>query len=257
MPTRFPFPFQFRPPQPPSKSIYRLKTNSDASHKINGPVGWFVAEAVSVQRLNVPDLLVIDPLNQAAFQHYPNSNSSPNQNQHQHQHQHQGRSSDHLHTQQTTGPSSASSGSSSSSQLNSNNQPEAASLINMSTTSGQSATDLSGAGGREPLQQFTFECIISFDKRKDKNLIVKWHHDERNEPIYQWIPELNKRSIAPQYRPFIAPIVSGQIESQQLTSPTQTLAQNVSTPLNTNQSQIQLLEAGFRLVKPTKELGGK
>ena len=125
--------------------------------------------------------------------------------------------------------------------LEPNGQPEAASLIN------------NPEAALQP-QQITFECLVSFDRRKDKNLIVKWHHDDRAEPIYQWIPELNKRSIAPQYRAFIAPIVSASSnQTQQSYDNTQTVPHNIST----NSTQTQTLEAGFRLVRPSKELGGK
>lgn len=178
-------------------------------------------DAVSVQRLSVPDLVVIDQLNQ--HQQY--------QQQHnQHHHQQLAKSTDQTHRTQNIN-------------LNSNSQPEAASLINIQ--------DLSA---NEQQSQITFECLISFDKRKDKHLVVKWHHDEQPEPIYQWIPELNKRQIAPQYQAYIAPIVAQQplaLDSQLLAG----LNQNGTTIANLNQTQ--LLEAGFRLVRPSKELGGK
>lgn len=109
---------------------------------------------------------------------------------------------------------------------------------NSSSGSG-SNQDLSPSQTDQSSSQITFECLISYDKRKDKNLIVKWHHDDRFEPIYQWIPGLNKRSIAPQYRAYIAPIVGANLDQA-------------------NQSSAnQLLEAGFKLIKPSKELGGK
>lgn len=174
--------------------------------------------AVSVQKLNVPDLVVIDQLNQ----------------------QQQGRSLDHLHKTQNIN-------------LPTNNQPEAASLIN--------TQDLNSNDQQQ--SQIKFECLISFDRRKDKNLIIKWHHDDRVEPIYQWIPELNKRSIAPQYRAYIAPIVTTpqqhqQQQSQQvIDSQSMLLGLNQNVTPNLNSNQTQLLEAGFKLVRPSKELGGK
>lgn len=110
--------------------------------------------------------------------------------------------------------------------------PEAASLINEPQLPAQRQ------------QPTTFECLVSFDRKRDRNLVVKWHHDERQEPIYQWIPELNKRSIAPQYRAFIAPVLS-QFQ----------LRQEERSESGAN-STLSLVEAGFRLVRPTKELGG-
>lgn len=183
-------------------------------HSEYGLISW--VNAVSVQKLNVPDLVVIDQLNQ----------------------QQQGRSYDQVHKTQNIN-------------IHTNNQPEAASLIN--------TQDLNSNDQQQ--SQITFECLISFDKRKDKNLIIKWHHDDRVEPIYQWIPELNKRSIAPQYRAYIAPIVTAasQQQSQQAIDSQSTLSglnQNVSST-NFNLNQTQLLEAGFKLVRPSKELGGK
>lgn len=171
------------------------------------------AEAVSVQRLSVPDLVVIDQSNQQPHRF------------------HQGLD----HAAQLTARS------------NGQNQPEAASLINMDLSGNATSTD-----SLQQAQQITFECLISYDKRKDKNLIVKWHHDDRVEPIYQWIPALNKRSIAPQYRAYIAPIV--------ISSPTADSQLNVAAaPPNQTaaNSQIQTLEAGFKLVRPSKELGGR
>lgn len=167
---------------------------------------------VSIQRLNVPDLVVIDQLNQPHLLHQQSRPSEQNKA-----------------TQSIN--------------QNLNNQPEAASLIN-----GQ---DLNHTNDSQQ-SQITFECLISFDRRKDKNLIVKWHHDDRIEPIYQWIPELNKRSIAPQYRAFIAPIVSGQ-QALLSDSPPANGSNGSGGP---NQA-IASLEAGFRLVRPSKELGGK
>ena len=155
-----------------------------------------LVDAVSVQKLNVPDLVVIDQLNLV-----------------QQQHQQQARSSDAHKPPLVSGGGPE--------------QPEAASLIN----------------SQDQQQQFTFECLVGFDKKRDKNLIVKWHHDERNEPIYQWIPELNKRSIAPQYRAFIVPIVGS----------TTGVPSGPDAGNNTN----QVLEASFKLVRPSKELGGK
>lgn len=135
--------------------------------------------------------------------------------------------------------------------LNNYNQPEAASLINTPDLNSANSTDS---------HYVTFECLISFDKRKDKNLVVKWHHDDRIEPIYQWIPELNKHSIAPRYSPYIAPIISQQPSS--LMGSTDLQHANAGTGQSTtspsfNSNQIQLLEAGFRMVRPSKELGGK
>ena len=129
------------------------------------------------------------------------------------------------------------------------NEPEAASLITRDPTGGGGADQVAP---NQQVQQITFECLVSYDKRRDKNLIVKWHHDERNEPIYQWIPELNKRSIAPQYRPYIVPIVGASSNnSNSSTSGSELLAQNKTRPV------LSLLEAGFKLYRPTKELGGK
>lgn len=190
-----------------------------------------LAEAVSVQRLNVPDLVVIE--------------QTSNQVQ-------SARSSD-LHRPFNTHLGGAHPGGQPQQQQqqqpatnhNNPNQPEAASLIN----------NLDLSSPREQ-PQVTFECLIGFDKKKDKNLVIKWHHDERVEPIYQWIPELNKRSIAPQYRSYIAPIVgppATAFNNSGAMSPT--AGQNVSS--NANPNQIQLLEAGFRLIRPSKELGGK
>lgn len=178
----------------------------------------------------MPDLVVIDQLNQ---QHH----------QQQQQQYHNIRSSPHDNT--ATYAKSQS--------INTNNQPEAASLI--------TAQDLTT---NDSQSQITFECLISFDRKKDRNLIIKWHHDDRIEPIFQWIPELNKRSIAPQYRAYIIPNTSNQQTSRESSVPlNSTMASgsgaltNTNTGSSTNSNQIQLLEAGFKLVRPTKELGGK
>lgn len=171
---------------------------------------------MSVQRLNVPDLVVIDQ-QQSAFR---------TQQQQQQQ------------------------------------QPEAASLINQSQLASDLVHTQSLAHNNTqnephhqqqqqqqlPVNTVTFECLISYDKRKDKNLIVKWHHDDRVEPIYQWIPELNKPLIAPHYRSYISPITAqSQLNNQQ----------QQTGPTNSTSSNIQLLEAGFKLVRPSKELAGK
>lgn len=136
---------------------------------------------------------------------------------------------------------------------NQQQQPEAASLI----TSGQPQQ---GANLATNEQLITFECLISYDKRKDKNLIVKWHHDERNEPIYQWIPELNKRSIAPQYRAYIMPVASSSGHQFNQSAPfglqPSEGAQHLSSS-SSSASNNQTIEASFKLVRPTKELGGK
>lgn len=168
----------------------------------------------------MPDLVVIDQFNQA--------------------HQSQGKSLDAL-SSRLNAASAQAIAHGRITNLEPNGQPEAASLINNPEAALQ-------------LQQITFECLVSFDRRKDKNLIVKWHHDDRAEPIYQWIPELNKRSIAPQYRAFIAPIVSASSnQSQQSYDNSQTQTAPHNNPTNSTQT----LEAGFRLVRPSKELGGK
>lgn len=182
-------------------------------------------EAVSVQRLNVPDLVIIDQLNQ---QKSPTANLN-------------GRSVSVATDQQLHRTINA----------NHHNQPEAASLT--------TTLDLNSANSNDS-HYVTFECLISFDKRKDKNLVVKWHHDDRIEPIYQWIPELNKRSIAPRYLPYIAPIVSQQPSAQIASTDSQHAYSGIGqgeTTSGINTNQIQLLEAGFRLVRPSKELGGK
>lgn len=175
----------------------------------------FLAEAVNVHKLSVPDLVVIDQQNQPHFQPAVVQSKlySPDQTNYR------GGFNTSL-----------------------NNQPEAQSLIN-------SNQDLTSS---DLQSQITFQCLISYDKRKDRNLIIKWHHDDRAETIYQWIPELHKRSIAPQYRAYIVPIVSTPVDWQisngfNLSSP------GVSSPTN----QTQLLEAGFRLIRPSKELGGE
>lgn len=167
------------------------------------------ASAVQVQRLSVPDLLVIDQMATTAIGSQPAT--LPTQNA--------------WATGSATAKLNQSAGRS---------QPEAASLINAATSA-------------EPMQ-ITFECLVGYDKRRDRNLVVKWHHDERLEPIYQWIPELNKRSIAPQYRAYIVPIVTA---NQTATSSTSMNREPDSFASN------QTLEAGFKLVRPSKELGGK
>lgn len=206
------------------------------------------AEAVTIQRLNVPDILVIDQQQPQHLQSqlfmgskYPAGNNAAVQ----------------VDKAQVVANS---------------NQPETASLVNPQELNGSNTKD-----------EITFECLISFDKRRDKNLIVKWHHDDRIEPMYQWIPELNKRSIAPQYRAHIIPILSSASLLQtptidprqaglgssngaiQLTSGSgsgsgggnfSAQAQD-SMSSSQDRNQIQILEAGFKLVKPSKELGGK
>lgn len=176
-----------------------------------------LVEAVSVQRLTVPDLVVID-------------RSHPTQ-------QSMSADSTLLSGHKTQG-NDAGLG---------DNQPEAASLIH--------SQDLN-SNDQQHMNPITFECLISYDRKKDRNLIIKWHLDDRTEPIYQWIPELNKRSIAPQYRSYIAPIIA----PQQSAIPTQESGPfggiNSTSP-GGSPSQTQLLEAGFKLVRPTKELGGK
>lgn len=179
-------------------------------------------EAVSIQKMNVPDLVVIDQQNQQQLPSiHQNGRSVTGADQHPHRAQN----------------------------ANQNNQPEAASLINMQ--------DLNSANASDP-HYITFECLISFDKRKDKNLIVKWHHEDRVEPIYQWIPELNKRSIAPRYMHYIVPIVTSHSPSLVTTSDSHNPSSG-SSPVTSDfgSNQIQLLEAGFRMVRPSKELGGK
>lgn len=218
-----------------------------------------LAQAVSVQKLSVPDLVVIDQFNQQqnnrllSLDGRLNSFSPIGQQQQQTAFQ-----KDYQQNSQT-------------------NQPEAASLINNSSLSYQQQLDLLNGSGSELQQQqqqqnITFECLISFDKKKDKNLIVKWHHDDRSEPIYQWIPELNKRSIAPQYRAYIVPTVnnnnhglfhnnhqlaSASINAADATSGIVNITNLAEQQLASNNNNIQLLEAGFKLIRPSKELGGE
>ncbi|KAI1292327.1 hypothetical protein HDE_07297 [Halotydeus destructor] len=40
------------------------------------------------------------------------------------------------------------------------------------------------------------DCIYSYDEEKDKQLVVKWFFNDDPEPIYQWIPELNSRTLS-------------------------------------------------------------
>lgn len=155
-------------------------------------------------------------------------------------------------------------------------QPVAASLITSISNQQQQPADSNYSNpivhqiNQQQQQPYlTFECSISYDRAKDKNLIVKWHHDDRLEPIYQWIPELSKLSIAPQYRAFIVPLISQQ--QQQPTSrksnerpssnnspqQQQHNVQAPSEPPMMSQEQQQTIEAGFRLVRPSKELGGE
>lgn len=174
---------------------------------------FLLANAVNVQKLSVPDLVVIDQQNQPQL--------SPNTNHNRLY----GSDSANQRTSASTG-----------------NQPEAQSLINANQD--LATNDLQS--------QITFQCLVSYDKRKDKNLIIKWHHDDRAETIYQWIPELNKRSIAPQYRAYIAPIVAAPMDWQI------GAGLNLSSPASSSlTNQTQLLEAGFRLIRPSKELGGE
>lgn len=203
--------------------------------------------AVSVQRLTVPDLVVVDQpqLNQQQQQPPPpiqlaRSTSDP--------------PGSHLRTQSILPPPN--------NLAQQQQQPEAASLINFQDPSSGSI-NASGGGGHEQQQQqqlLTFECLISYDRKKDKNLIIKWHHDDRVEPIYQWIVELDKISIAPQYKPYILANNSTasqralQLDWQQQQQQPRTAVGNSTANVNSNN---QLLEAGFRLIRPSKELGGK
>jgi len=138
-------------------------------------------------------------------------------------------------------------------------QPQAASLVNepLRQQQQQQQQQLNTLNHH----QINFECLVSFDKKRDKNLVIKWHHDERSEPIYQWIPELNKRTIAPQYRGFIVAAAAGG----GVPSGGAGLAGHSSGAPNSTGSaqdhsadgQLQVLEAGFKLVRPTRELGGE
>lgn len=195
----------------------KLTTNdiSNSHSQTTGHRFTFVAEAVYIQKLNVPDLLVIDQ--------------------------------QHKQTQQTPLVPSRLSGHIDKSSSLGSGQPEISSLYNQAESS---------------KEEIVFECLISFDRRKDKNLIVKWHHDDRIEPIYQWIPELHKRSITPQYRSNIIPIIS--VANPQPYSDTRQYLNQTTSDNSSNSSQtydsssyIQTLEAGFKLVKPSKELGGE
>lgn len=92
-------------------------------------------------------------------------------------------------------------------------------------------------------QSMRFECLVAYDKRSDKNLVVKWFHDDEPEPILQLIPELNKRSVAAKYRAHIVP-------------PSVSLG-NSSLAASAHNNW-QLVDAGFRLSKPnSREFGGK
>lgn len=167
---------------------------------------------MSVQKLSLPDLVVIDQLNQPQL-HQNGAQRPPNP------------AAADQRQLRAKSPSLATI------------QPEAQSLINANANQ-----DLAPAQ-QDSHAQITFQCLVSYDKRKDKNLIIKWHHDDRTETIYQWIPELNKRSIAPQYKAYIAPIISAPLDW--------------AGSSNQSSAGVQLLEAGFRLVRPNKELGGE
>lgn len=201
--------------------------------------------AVSVQRLTVPDLVVVDQpqLNQQQQQPPPpiqlaRSTSDP--------------PGSHLRTQSIHPPPNNLA-------QQQQQQPEAASLINFQDPSSGSINASGGSHEQQQQQLLTFECLISYDRKKDKNLIIKWHHDDRVEPIYQWIVELDKISIAPQYKPYILANNSTasqralQLDWQQQQQP-RTAVGNSTANVNSNN---QLLEAGFRLIRPSKELGGK
>lgn len=131
-------------------------------------------------------------------------------------------------------------------------KPEAQSL---SSTSGQSDAPYNNINQQQQLQLATttsnisssssssplslssaarFDCLVAYDKRVDTNLVVKWHHEQRSEPIFQWIPELGKRAIAPIFKAHLIPSA-------------------LSSVVSNNSSW---LDAGFWLVRPSKEFGG-
>lgn len=50
------------------------------------------------------------------------------------------------------------------------------------------------------------DCIYTFDAEDDKKLVVKWFYrsdSAKNDdpvPLYQWIPELNSRTLSPRFK---------------------------------------------------------
>lgn len=44
------------------------------------------------------------------------------------------------------------------------------------------------------------DCDYSFENSKDTQLVVKWFFNDDPFPIYQWIPEHNRRSTSPRFR---------------------------------------------------------
>lgn len=210
-----------------------------------------LVEAVSIQRLNVPDLLVLDQqqnqLGAGQLQAPPNGNTNrlliPT-------------------NQQTNLPIT-----SNLFDARSNNSSTTATHLRQQQLIASKLPETASLSINPTPEEITFECLISFDRRKDKNLIVKWYHEDRPEPIYQWIPELSKRSIASHYRAHIVPVVSssGLIaignnnDGHHLMNRNQQHSDGTNQTHETHQQQqqLQLIEAGFRLVKPTKELGGE
>lgn len=49
-------------------------------------------------------------------------------------------------------------------------------------------------------ESIILDCIYSLDENKDKiKLVIKWFFKDDPIPIYQWIPELDKRSVSPRF----------------------------------------------------------
>ena len=49
-------------------------------------------------------------------------------------------------------------------------------------------------------ESIILDCIYSLDENKDKiKLVIKWFFRDDPVPIYQWIPELNKKSYSPRF----------------------------------------------------------
>lgn len=46
------------------------------------------------------------------------------------------------------------------------------------------------------IEPVILDCVYTYDANEDQHLVVKWFFNDDPKPIYQWIPDLNKRSYS-------------------------------------------------------------
>lgn len=51
------------------------------------------------------------------------------------------------------------------------------------------------------ISSVTLDCVYSYDPG-DVKLVVRWFHNDSPEPIYQWIPEPDRRYVGELIRPY-------------------------------------------------------